>query len=419
MHHISSSSHEQNSTTHISSQDELTSSLDKDSQEESLENQITPSHTADTTTKVVVVESYCTHAAHSDCARCASICPHEAITWHEEALPPTIDHTLCNGCGVCFGICDAFASTKLTMADLHARIRRIATTGDRVYITCRENVFPGLQVASNVIVLPCISMMPPELWTLLLAEKIRVSVACDLKYCDDCDRAGEIGGMLFPRAIEIAESRTGGEVKFSYRIPEKQQILDKYVKDSDTTERRAMFTGLASDLGEIASGKRRLRNSEVLADYYAKKERQRAIAQLNLSQRKSLVDFTPDGHTRTIMHPRRAMLLEAVERDTSIAPTIPLALAQTDPQACCCTRTCIEACPTGARSVHEAKSTTSSRHIFRHARVASEDTHKPPLTDPTLCIGCGICVDVCPHAAIELVETTGEVWLEGASKNIS
>ena len=346
--------------------------------------------------KLVVVNEYCTRQAGSDCARCEHACPHGAISLPEGNAAPVVDHDVCNGCGICFGVCDAFASTHLTMNDLHARIRRIATSGRRAYLTCKENIFPDLHIDTNVVVLPCLSMVPPELWTLLMAEKIRLTIACDLKYCEDCDRAGEIGGELFPRAIEIAEQRTGENVLFSYRIPESQKLIEKYTDEEDPTDRRAAFTSLLSDVGEIASGKRRLRNSEVLQDYYAKRERARAVARLNLSENSPFADFTPEGRQRHTLFPRQKMLLEAVERRHDIAAEIPVGISKTDFEYCTGAGACVAACPTGARSL-------------------DQETGKPEV-DPMYCVGCGACMNACEQGAVFIDEATAEIYLDELEK---
>ena len=39
-----------------------------------------------------------------------------------------------------------------------------------VVLTCKENVFPGLEPAANVVVLPCLACLSPEFWTLVLTE---------------------------------------------------------------------------------------------------------------------------------------------------------------------------------------------------------------------------------------------------------
>jgi len=253
-------------------------------------------------------------------------------------------------------------------------------------------VFPGLEVDTDVVVLPCLSMLSPEFWTLILAENIRVSIACDLVYCDDCDRGGEIGGDLFPRAIEIAENRTGKKVLFAYRIPEKQKLIEKYTDGHDALGRRAAFTGLAADVGEIATGKRRLRNSEVLQDYYEKKERQRAIARLNLSDDSVLNKLVPHGRMKRTLFPKQRMILEAVERQPDIAPKIEVAVSVTDLGLCRKTYACVDTCPTGARCPDEE---TGIMQV-----------------DARLCVGCGICVDTCPNGACSLEEVTAEAYIQ-------
>jgi Pyruvate/2-oxoacid:ferredoxin oxidoreductase delta subunit len=341
--------------------------------------------------KVVIVKQYCTHAAGSDCERCLLCCPHDAITL-EEGKAPKVDDALCTGCGICFGVCDAFGSTRLTLHDLHARLQRIATSGRRAYLTCKENVFPDMNPDTNVVVLPCLSMMSPEMFTLLLSENIRLTVACDLSYCEDCTRGGALGGSLFPRAIQIAEERTGEKVLFSFRIPERQTLVEKYA-DDDPLGRREAFSGFVGDFAEIASGKRRLRNSTVLQDYYVKKEQQRAAALVNLADESAFDNFRPAGGVRKVLHPRKKMVLEAVQRRPDIAGNIPVAVSTTDPDACCQAHDCIEACTTGARALEDGMLAFDAR----------------------LCIGCGICVDACEHAACSVEETTAEIYVDGAA----
>lgn len=341
--------------------------------------------------KVAVVKQYCTHAAGSDCARCLLCCPHDAITL-EEGKAPKVDRDACTGCGICFGVCDAFASTHLTMADLHARLRRIAVSGRRAYLTCRENVFPGLDVDTNVVVLPCLSMISPDMFTLLMAENIRLTIACDLSYCEDCSRAGALGGMLYPQAIKVAEDRTGQKVLFTYRIPEKQTLVGKYTDGEDPLGRRQAFTGFADDIAEIATGKRHLRNSTVLQDYYQKKERQRASALVNLADESAFDDFKPAGHVRKVLFPQKKCVLEAVQRRPDIAGSIPVAVSATDLSLCTDAHHCVESCPTGARGIDKG----SGKLSF----------------DNRLCVGCGICVDACEQGACSVEEATAAIYVK-------
>lgn len=337
--------------------------------------------------KLVVLSEFCTRAAGSDCERCNYCCPHNAIELPEGQTQPQVRFDLCTGCGICFGICDAFASTRMTMFDLHARIRRIAEDGERVYLTCNENVFPGFEVAHNVVVLPCLSMLSPEMWTLILAEGIRVTMACDLKYCENCTRGGELGGELFSQCIKIAEERTDQKVLFTFRIPEKQTLLGKYA-ENETSDRREVFTGFAADAAEIASGKRRLHNSQVLKDYYQRRERQRAAMRLHLASESPYGTITPGNRSKRIMFPKQQLILETVEARPDIASTIPVAISETNAELCSKSGECAQNCPTGARFMLKDKVEFDSK----------------------LCIGCGICVDVCKNGACSIEEATAEIY---------
>lgn len=336
--------------------------------------------------KVLFLRDYCVRCKGVDCARCVAACPKEALSIGKDNAP-RIDEDLCTGCGICFGICDAFSSNRVTLIDLHRRVTRIALQGDRVYFTCPENIFPGFEPASNVIVLPCLACLPPEFWTLILSENISATLAFDLTYCADCERAGEIAEVLYSHAIATAEEQTGKKVSFSEIIPEKENVL-KDITDPRGVDRRSAFTNLISDVGDVVSGKRRLRNSEVLQQFIERRERSRAIAQLNLGSGDEPNNFVPGGRTRKILFPKRRMLIEAIERDPSIAENIPLCLAEIQQEDLAYLREFT--CPTGAL-------------------YPDPETGMTQL-DIVYCIGCGLCVEAYPEGAIELKETTASVF---------
>lgn len=340
--------------------------------------------------RIVVLRDFCIRTKGAACERCALACPKDAISFSEDGTP-LIDADACTRCGICLGICDTFSSTRVTMADLHARMRRIALRGEDVVVTCKENVFPGLEPAANVVVLPCLACLSPEFWTLLLAENIPAKVAADLSYCADCERAGEMGEMLAAHAIETAEAWSGRSVGAMDVIPEKENLL-KDLADPAGVDRRSAFTNLVGDVSDIASGKRRLRNSEVLQEFYERRERSRALARLNLGNGVEFNDFVPEGRTRKTLQPKRRLLLEALERDPSLASRIPLVISETDCEKCTNALVCAQVCPTGARFPNPADGSLAF--------------------DTRYCIGCGLCVDVCPEGAVELVETTAEALLD-------
>lgn len=339
--------------------------------------------------KVLVLRDYCVRLKGAECSRCSLACPHDAITYNEKGLP-LVNQDLCTGCGICFGICDAFSSNRVTLIDLHERVKRIALRGDAVYFTCRENIFTGLQPATNVIVLPCLACLPPEFWTLVLSENIKINISCDLSYCTDCKRAGDIAETLYTHAIGTAEKQTKKKIRFSETIPEKEDIL-KDLSNPEGVDRRSAFTNLVGDVGDIASGKRRLRNSEVLQQFLERRERSRAIAQLNLTEADELNDFAPLGHIKKTMMPKRKMILEAIQNDPEIADRITLYLAHITDESVPYDSHNEKICPTGALFPDPNKGTI--------------------CLDERYCIGCEICTETYPESAIELIETNAERFI--------
>lgn len=334
--------------------------------------------------RILVLRDYCIRMNGSDCTRCSQACVHEAISYEENGMP-VIDPEKCTHCGICFGICDAFSSNKVTLIDLNARVRRIALRGDAVYFTCRENIFPGLDPASNVIVLPCLACLPPEFWTLVLAEGISANIACDLSYCIGCERAGDIGEMLYSHAIKSGERWTRKRVSFSEIIPEKEDLL-KDLSAPEGVDRRGAFDNIVGDLGDIVSGKRRLRNSEVLQQFIERRERSKAIAQLKLSETEEINKFAPLGRTKKTLFPKRKMLLEAIQADEAIAPRIPLFIAKIKEEGHLFEDNDTYSCPTGALSPDPAT-----------GEITIDDRY---------CIGCGLCTFIYPESVIELAKTT-------------
>lgn len=338
--------------------------------------------------KVLFLRDYCMRLKGVECERCVVACPHDAITINENDTPE-IDPKQCSTCGICFGICDAFTSNKATLIDLNRRVARIAAQGETVYFTCQENIFPGLEPASSVIVLPCLACVPPELWALILTENIPVVIACDLSYCLDCERAGDIAEVLYTHAISTAEEWTGRKIKFSELIPEKENLVKDLTKP-EGIERRNAFTNLIDDVADIASGKRRIRNSEVLQQFIERREKSRVITQLNISEIDELNQFAIGGKTRKILLPKRRMLLEALHRDGSIAQNIPLYLAEIQKELSPEDYVRDFTCPTGALSPDSEDGT--------------------PLLEINFCIGCGLCAEAYPEGDIEIIETTAEAF---------
>lgn len=334
--------------------------------------------------KMTIVEQHCVRPHGGACERCRIACPASAIAFDGERGVPVIDEDACTQCGVCMGVCDAFASSSTTSLRLYEHLRRVAMRGEIVYLTCKENIFPGFAPAKNVTVLPCLACMPPELWTLLLAQNAPLCIACDLKYCDDCPRAAGRGELLFTRAVEMAEAWSGGAVRFDREIPELEEGGETAARDE--FGRREAFDSAKNDALDIISGRRRLKNSDTLKDVYRKKERKRMRDMLNLTEGDVINAFAENGRSARVMQPRRRMLLEAIVARPEAAAGIDVTVSATNRDTCVECLDCTKACPTGAR-------------------MASPEDGSLAY-DARYCIGCGACVDACPTNSIALVQTS-------------
>lgn len=341
-----------------------------------------------------VSKQYCTRANGSDCKRCSLCCPHRAITLHENTAP-AVDHDACIGCGICAGVCDAFSPTRMSLHQLHRQILRVAASGKRVFITCGKNLDPKSKPAENVMVLPCISMVSPAFLTMILAEGVELTLGCKLETCEGCAVGGKLGGMLFPRAVEIAQQRTGKEVLISTEIPTKMAILEKITENEDPTGRRQAFQDLAEDLKDITSGRRRLAQSHVMQDYALRKQRNRILSGLSVPDSAQLDERAISKNRKGVLFPQQRMLATAAIAQPECAQRIGLRISQTDESACCTSLECIHLCPTGARY-----------------RVPGRKL----AFDPFLCVGCGICTDICPNGACSIISTTAQIFLDEESQ---
>lgn len=342
--------------------------------------------------RIVVLPDFCLNPRGGSCSRCVRACPAGAISLEREGGLPVVDEKACTMCGICLGICDAFSSNSVTMTDLASRIRRTAQRGEGVFVTCPVNIEAageGFEPAPCVVEVPCLAALSPEFWTLVLAEGTDLKLACDLSLCSECKRAGVLAEALYAHAIETAQAWSGRSVGVVDEIPAKTGYLQSFATGEDL-DRRGAFAHFAGNVADAASGDYRRRNSDVLQDFYERRERMRAMTrQMDVSSFE-LNGFDETGRTRRMLQPKRKMLLDALEKDPSIAPRVPVVVSGTDCALCCNALDCARVCPTGARSPHA-----------RSGLLAF---------DVRFCIGCGLCAQVCRTGAAFLEESTAEVF---------
>lgn len=265
--------------------------------------------------RILVISEACTRPSDSSCQRCQIACPAHAISFGDDGLP-RIDVRSCTSCGICVGICDGFGSSQVTTYDFAKRLQRKAQEGGAVYLCCAEDVFEGLDPAREVAVLECLASLPPELVTYLLASGVKVVLAHDLAYCENCKRGGVLGGRLWQRSFELASEWSGRQVDSADAIPEERHLSDELA----VPDRRGLFTGVISAAGQVASGRYRQSKATATSDFLARRDKVRA------SMRTSVKSDVTLGDAETVARPvgsRRKLLAEALEADPTIASRIP------------------------------------------------------------------------------------------------
>ena len=332
----------------------------------------------------MALESWCTAPHGSGCTRCRAVCPTGALSL--ENGTPYINTDLCTRCGMCAGICDAFAFTRITLEDLFARAEREAKEEGAVCFTCNDHLFEGVAPRSNVIVLPCLAAVPPEFWAALLADGIPVQLYLDESYCESCTAAGPMGPALYAHALDQAQDWTGKAIERVTELPEREYLLAAWA-NVDATDRRGMLAKIAKESFDVADGSHRKRIDGTVADFHEQQERLRAQGRISAE---TLIG-TPLAPAKR-PSPRLALMVKAAQAMPERSASIERYTSVTDAQQCNGCQACIEACPTGARSFNEE---TGLPHV-----------------NASLCTACGCCIGTCPVGACDFLSITAKAYCE-------
>lgn len=325
--------------------------------------------------------SWCVRRNGAHCERCERACPQGAISLDQDG--PSIERALCTDCGICAGVCDAFAWPVSTLSDLVETAKRVSAKDGMACFTCNDFLIPGAETRSNVIVLPCLASVPPEFWSALLAHDVNVGIYREADYCSSCFIGGPNAPLLFSHALTTAESWTGRTAVALGSVPLRENLLD-FCIGLDGEDRRGIFSKLADEGKDIASGKHRKEQAGTVQSFHEKNARLRAKARIGNA---SIPPFGPDHRTR----PRQDLIVEAANALPERAAELTRYTATTDKQRCSGAGSCIDACPTGARSI---------------------DEDGTAIVNPSLCIACGACIEACEREANGFAEITARAYLD-------
>ncbi|MGN0301330.1 MAG: 4Fe-4S binding protein [Anaerotardibacter sp.] len=364
--------------------DEVSAPVEPLTPTEPIESKLAAS--ARTRNEISFIPTFCVRKSGLECNKCELICPHEAISFNEESIC-TIDSEKCSRCGICVGVCDSFASHRITYEDLIERINRVAHQFGELFVTCTDHIFPGFEPQENVLVLPCLAAFPPEAYTYALSVGVPVHVYYDEAYCENCAATNSSGKRLYDYVSAVAQEWSGTRIQLVDEIPETGNLLGKIVHTSSDYDRRALFTNSAKEAATIASGDYRTRNERSTNEFAENRELMRAAGYIRLEGKVGL-PILPTGTPHTLKVPRLTMLIESLKNRPEMASLITHYYLETDEELCNGCGACVKACPMAARTLSEETNTAVTNHLH--------------------CSACDVCIEACPNEACFYSEDDAE-----------
>ncbi len=316
---------------------------------------------------------YCVSAVSGKpdaCTACRDVCPVDAITVHGATV--RIGET-CRKCGLCVAACptEVFASHKVEPMMLYDNIARVATAYEQCYITCTRAL--GRLPKENEILLPCVGALPRELWFNLLCEFPNISVYLPLGICDRCRTV--TGEEAFSMAIADAEEWSGESVGLE-------------VEESDLTReqkrayKRSQFVSSVTQAGTrmVSRANPALAGAQAVAKRLQDHSRQ--ITELQQTLEKA-VGAQSTRNKRRLLTRKRRLLMAGLQKYPDLADELLLAFPEVDSSRCTMCEDCVSAC-----TVHALE--LSPEGFVR--------------LEPSYCVNCGACAEVCPEGAISMKE---------------
>lgn len=318
----------------------------------------------------------------SSCERCTDVCPTGAVSAGGSVR---IDRAACIDCALCAAVCptEALLASVNTPGNLYTRIaRRIEEHDlDVLYLTCSQTDVD--EASDAVFTVPCLGIVPAELWYVLAREH---DVRCYLPdgLCLDC-QATRGADLMFDR-VEAAQAWLGGDIPLEGSWAE----LD-IPENSLGDDRREVLRDVAMRIGQASTGKRTYAQRQAAA---------KADRLHNLGAVLSAMDATggtgrkkgPQG-PRKVLASCRVMLLNALGHHPDWEPEVVVSAARSTTSCVAC-GDCVGACPTGARHAEGGRVTTDVRR----------------------CVGCGQCIEACAHEGVAMSSADGRELVRGLAQ---
>ncbi len=301
------------------------------------------------------------------CQRCVEVCPVDAITLDEGAIE--ISDT-CIKCGLCVEACpnECYSVRELAPRYLYDEIAAAAMSHETAYVTCTRAI--GRLPEKNEVIVPCVGVVPSEVWASIMADYPNVSVFLPLGLCETCrtktgeeaytdaiGRAEEWCG--FGLGLEVDEGDLTHEVRREWQ---RQEFMDTIVNSG-----QRLLTGATPALSIAQRVTQQIRGHTAQLNRLSKTIDQAMGGTTSKNQRRILLD-------------RRKLLMAMLQKHPSLAENIDLYEPVCDPDLCTLCGACEKVCPTRAIE------------LTPEGRWRCENAY---------CTQCGACFSVCPTSALE------------------
>ena len=308
----------------------------------------------------------------SGCRACLDVCPVDAIEIEDGGIDIRDN---CRKCGLCVAACptEAFVSPRLQPKKLYDAVAGAAAAHDTAYVTCTRAL--RRLPRENEVVVACVGDVTAETWFSILADYPNVSVYLPLDICTACRNAQ--GEEMLGDAIATAEEWSGAGMGLEVdadaltctkkREYERKEFMDNIVRSTGLT-----VSKLNPAVAAVTSVTQRLRDHSNRIT--ALEKTLNTACGANAEKR------------RRILIQGRQLLLSTLQQHPELAENVRVQIPEIDHDRCTLCGACMKQCPTFACDLSGTGNVT---------------------IEPTYCIGCGLCVEVCEDRALTMVERDG------------